>query len=91
MRFLEFLGKDPLIAFHVTFDQTMIRRACKEYLGLDFKHHWVDLAYIAPALHPELKNRHRALDDWIGHFGIKNFARHSALADSVATTHCFRC
>ena len=90
LRFLEFLGKDPLIAFHVTFDQTMIRRALKEVLGLDFKHHWVDLAYIAPALHPELKNRHRSLDDWIGHFGIQNFSRHSALADSLATAQLFQ-
>lgn len=90
LRFLEFLGKDPLIAFHVTFDQTMIRRALKEFLGLNFKHHWADLAYIAPALHPELKNRYRSLDDWIGHFGIQNFSRHSALADSLATAQLFQ-
>jgi DNA polymerase-3 subunit epsilon len=90
LRFLEFLGKDPLVAFHVTFDRTMIQRALKEYLGLDFKHHWSDLAYIAPALYPELKNRHRALDDWIGHFGVQNFARHSALADALATAQLFQ-
>lgn len=85
LRFLEFAGKSPLIAFHVTFDQTMIRRALEEYLGLDFKRPWVDLAYIAPALHPHLARRYRALDDWMGHFCIQNYARHSALADAVST------
>lgn len=83
--FLEYLGKSPLIAFHVTFDQTMIRRALKEYLGLDFKHTWLDLAYAVPALYPDKATRFRALDDWIGYFGIQNFARHSALADALAT------
>jgi len=83
--FLEYLGRSPLIAFHVTFDQTMIRRALKEYLGLDFKHTWLDLAYAVPALYPDKARRFRALDDWIGYFGIQNFARHSALADAFAT------
>ncbi len=83
--FLEYMGKSPLVAFHVTFDQTMIRRALKEYLGLDFKHTWLDLAYAVPALYPEKAGRFRALDDWIGYFGIQNFARHSALADALAT------
>lgn len=90
LRFLEFLGKDPLIAFHVTFDQTMIRRAMKEFLGFDFRHRWVDLAYIAPALNPVLKYRHRSLDDWVDHYGIRNFSRHSALADSLATAQLFQ-
>lgn len=83
--FLEYLGKSPLIAFHVTFDQTMIRRALKEYIGLDFKHEWLDLAYAVPALYPDKAQRYRALDDWIGYFGIRNFSRHSALADALAT------
>jgi len=85
LRFLEYLGDAPLIAFHVTFDQTMIRRAMKEYLGLDFKHTWLDLAYAVPALYPDKAQRYRALDDWIGYFRIQNFARHSALADALAT------
>lgn len=83
--FLEFLGKMPLVAFHVTFDQTMIRRALKDYLGLDFKHPWLDLAYVLPGLLPEYARRYRALDDWSGYFRISNYARHSALADALAT------
>ncbi len=91
VRFLDFLGKSPLVAFHVTFDQTMIRKAVKEYLGFEFKHPWLDLAYVMPGLMPEYARRYRALDDWSGHFRIGNFARHSALADALATAQLFLC
>lgn len=91
LRFLDFLGKSPLVAFHVTFDQTMIKRAVKEYLGFEFNHPWLDLAYVMPGLLPEYARRYRALDDWSGHFRISNFARHSALADALATAQLFLC
>lgn len=85
LAFLEYLGKDPLVAFHVTFDETMIRRAMSDHLGLSFRHPWLDLAYVIPGLNPPLAHRYRALDDWIGHFGIRIDARHNALADALAT------
>ena len=91
VRFLDFLGKSPLVAFHVTFDQTMIKKAVKEYLGFEFKHPWLDLAYVMPSLLPEYARRYRALDDWSGHFRINNFARHSALADALATAQLLLC
>jgi len=83
--FLEFLGTSPLVAFHVAFDRTMIVRAMRAYLGLNLKHPWLDLAYVVPELLPQWQHKYRALDDWTGHFGIGNFARHSALADALAT------
>ncbi len=85
LRFLEYLGKDPLVAFHVAFDESMISRAMKCFLGLNFRHAWADLAYIAPALHPQLARRLRTLDDWMGLFRIDNYARHNALADALST------
>jgi DNA polymerase-3 subunit epsilon len=85
LAFLEYLGKDPLIAFHVTFDATMIKRALSEYLGFSFKHPWLDLAYVMPGLNHLLARKYRALDDWIGHFGIRIEVRHNALADALAT------
>lgn len=91
LAFLDFLGNSPLVAFHVTFDQTMIRRAMRTHLGLDFKHPWLDLAYVMPGLMPEYARRYRALDDWSAHFQIGNFARHSALADALATAQLFQC
>lgn len=87
--FLEYLGKSPLIAFHVEFDETMVRRALKSKIGMDLKHPWVDLAYIAPALYPDLARQFRALDDWTNHFGIRNYARHNALADALSTAQLF--
>ncbi len=85
LAFLEFLGKDPLVAFHVTFDETMIRRAMKQFLGLDFKHPWLDLAYAMPGLNPPLAKKYRALDHWLNHFLIHNYARHNAMADALCT------
>jgi DNA polymerase III subunit epsilon len=90
LAFLEFLGKDPLVAFHVTFDETMIKRALREYLGFSFKHPWVDMAYVMPSLNPPLAKKYYALDDWIGHFAIRIDARHNALADALATAQLFQ-
>jgi len=83
--FLEYLGKDPLVAFHAAFDEAMIKRALQQFLGLRFNHVWVDLAHVSPALYPTLATRTRSLDQWMAHFDIENYARHSALADAVAT------
>lgn len=89
LSFLEYLGKDALIAFHVAFDQAMINRAMKTWLGLAFQHAWADLAYVAPALHPRIARRYRTLDDWMGRFQIGNYARHNALADALSTAELF--
>jgi DNA polymerase III subunit epsilon len=83
--FLDYLGKDPLIAFHVTFDATAFRRALRKVLNLNFKHVWLDLAYVIPALYPEQSGTLRTLDDWMHYFGIRNSTRHNALADAMAT------
>jgi DNA polymerase-3 subunit epsilon len=85
LAFLEYLGKSPLVAFHVDFDETMIKRALRQYLGVSFKRSWLDLAYVLPALYPELLLKHRALDDWASHFDIHNDDRHNALADALTT------
>jgi DNA polymerase-3 subunit epsilon len=90
LAFLAFLGNSPLVAFHVTFDQTMIRRALREYLGLSFSHPWLDLAYVMPGLNPGLAKRYHGLDDWIGHSAIRIDVRHNALADAMATAQLFQ-
>lgn len=88
--FLDYMGKAPLVAFHVTFDQTMIRRALREYLGFTLRHPWLDMAYVMPALNPVVAKRCRSLDDWIGHFDIRNDDRHNALADALVTAQLFQ-
>lgn len=87
--FLEYLQKSPLVAFHVTFDEVMIRRALKRYLKLNFRHDWLDLAYVMPGLYPELSKSFFTLDQWQAHFRIDNQARHNAVADAVSTAQLF--
>lgn len=90
LSFLEYLGKAPLVAFHVAFDETMIKRALRDYLGFTLKHPWLDLAYVMPGLNPPLARKYRALDDWIGHSGIRIDVRHNAFADALATAQLFQ-
>jgi DNA polymerase-3 subunit epsilon len=88
--FLDYLGNSPLIAFHVTFDQTMIQRAMRQFLCLNFKHSWHDMAYVMPSLNPVLGKKFRSLDDWIDHFGIINEDRHNALSDALVTAQLYQ-
>jgi len=84
-RFLRYLGKSRLVAYHAAFDEAMIGHAMQAYLGFKFKRHALDLAYLAPALFPEVLPNPRALDDWLVRFGIRDFARHNALSDAYST------
>lgn len=85
LRFLHYLGKSRLVAFHAAFDEAMIGRAMQSYLGFKFKCHALDLAYLAPALFPDISPQKRTLDDWLACFGIRDFARHNALSDAYST------
>jgi DNA polymerase-3 subunit epsilon len=87
--FLEYLGKSPLVAFHVTFDEAMIRGAIRQFLGFRFRHDWLDLAYVVPGLYPELAKTYRLLDEWQDHFGIQNLTRHNAVSDALSTAQLF--
>lgn len=86
--FLEFIGGDPLIAYHAFFDESMLKRACQTHLGFTFAREWLDLAHLSPALLPPgpLESRRgKGLDDWLADFGITVSERHRAVADAVAT------
>lgn len=90
LAFLDYLKKSPIIAFHVAFDETMIRRALHKYLNLSFRHPWLDLAHVMPGLNPSMARNCHSLDDWIGYFGINIVERHNALADALATAQLFQ-
>lgn len=83
LRFLEYAGQDPLVAFHAPFDTLMIGRALRETLGLRWKPLVLDLADLMPALFPGVELR--SLDEWLTRFGIDHYARHQALSDAYAT------
>ena len=92
MRFLEYIGGDPLVAFHVAFDQTMLEKSLRSWLQTDLKRRqWIDLAYLAPALLRDHALHHKTLDDWMRFFRIRNPQRHEAVADALATAELFLC
>lgn len=87
--FASYAGDSPLVAFHAPFDRALLRRSVSEH-GIGLKNPWLDLAVLAPALYPQHARRCKALDDWLGAFGIDNPARHDALADAYATALLFQ-
>jgi DNA polymerase-3 subunit epsilon len=90
VRFLEFVRKDPLVAYHVTFDAAFLRRAIKTQLGMRFDGEWLDIAVLAPLKFSDLARGGRGLDRWFARFGIDPGARHNALADAFATAQLFQ-
>jgi DNA polymerase-3 subunit epsilon len=83
--FLQYVGKSSLFAYHAYFDQTMIARAMKEYLGLKFDQQWIDLAWVTPDLFRDLIDDQVDMDVWLALFGIENIQRHNAVSDAFAT------
>lgn len=81
--FLEFTGKDPLVAWRADFDRTVLVRACRDILGVDPRLAWIDLAWLMPALFRGTSCD--SLDDWLVHFGIEAPGRHDAAGDAWTT------
>lgn len=87
--FLDFVRKDPLVAFHAPFDEAMLQRAIFGTLGERFKRPWLDLADVVPLAWPEDARARRGLDAWLARFGIPIVHRHRAIADCLATAQLF--
>ncbi len=81
--FLDYVRSSPLIAFHAGFDRGFLARAMKHYLNLPLGNAWLDLAQLAPALHPDVHAE--ALDDWLAWCGIEPVGRHTAAGDALTT------
>lgn len=87
--FETYVAGATLVGFHAHFDRTLMER-CATANGCRFKHAWLDLAALAPALHPDRAARCKALDDWLAAFGIESVERHDALGDAYATAQLFQ-
>ena len=89
LAFLAYVGRSPLVAYHAFFDQSMIDKAMREYLGVGFGQTWIDLAWVLPALFGQYDGFSGqtpvALDDWLRIFAIDNIQRHNAVSDAYAT------
>ena len=85
--FAAFAGNAPLIGFHSAFDRSLVERAQRTAQLPLLRNPWLDLAELAPVLHPAASGEkaRTALDDWLAHFGICCVARHQAAADALAT------
>ncbi|MBS4038422.1 MAG: 3'-5' exonuclease [Hydrogenophaga sp.] len=80
--FADFVGSDPLLAFHSAFDQTLIGRHCREHLGRALPNPWVDIEHLCAVTHEQVQAR--SLDEWMAHFSIQCPRRHQAAADTLA-------
>ncbi len=80
--FRDWIGDARLVAYHASFDRTLLGRYARQYLGGDFPNEWLDIAHLCTVAYPDIKAR--ALDDWLGHFSIECVARHEATADVMA-------
>jgi DNA polymerase-3 subunit epsilon len=72
-----------LLAFHSAFDEAMLSRAYALAGLKPLQNEWLDIEPLAKitGVNPSL----RALDDWLGYFGIECAVRHQAAADTFAT------
>lgn len=85
--FLEFIGDDPLVAFHAPFDALVLRRAVRRELGRPFRARWLDLADVAPLAWPG--RAAGGLDPWLEALGIPMAYRHRAIVDCLGTAQLF--
>jgi DNA polymerase-3 subunit epsilon len=81
--FLEFVGDDPLVAFHAPFDAMVLRRAIRSRLRRGFRRAWLDLADVAPLAWPGRAGG--GLDAWLHALSIPMACRHRAIVDCLAT------
>jgi DNA polymerase-3 subunit epsilon len=87
--FLDYAGKNPLVAFHAGFDRVMLDRSLRQFLGERVPNVWLDLAHLAPALVPEARLPQAGLDEWLTYSGLRAHARHRAVDDALATGELF--
>lgn len=87
-RFLGFIGRDPLVAFHARFDALVLRRAIRSHLRRRFDPHWLDVADVAPLAWPG-RAPAGGLDAWLEAFGIPMAYRHRAIVDCLGTAQLF--
>jgi DNA polymerase-3 subunit epsilon len=85
LEFMACVGRSPLAGYHVDFDRIMIERAMQKRLGISPINDWLDVGRILAALFPQDAGQGRGLDYWQARFSIENVARHSAVADALAT------
>ena len=83
LKFEKWIGDSPLFAFHAMFDEAMIQKTCKQYLGRKLNNAWIDIEPLVAKCHPTIDAKY--MDDWMQYLGIECAVRHQAAADTFAT------
>lgn len=68
--FLHFVGKSPLVSYHVAYVSAFLQQLIKKRLGIGFQPRWVDLAWLLPAMFSEKSHKPMPLDEWLIAFGL---------------------
>lgn len=83
--FLRFVGKSPLVSYHLAYVAGLLQPAIKARLGVAFEPRWVDLAWLLPAMFGEISHQPMPLDDWLTAFGLDvGNGRRSAMENTLA-------
>jgi DNA polymerase-3 subunit epsilon len=75
LAFLEFLDNAPMVGFGSIGGQAVIARAVKAILGVSFRHPWIDLAVLLPALYPEAGCS--TLSEWLDRHELRERGLHA--------------
>lgn len=82
--YLRFSRQDVVVGFHTLFDVRMLQRVAHSALGVRYRPLYIDLAFLLPALLPQIGPAPQDLDGWLERLQLPVFARHQALADAMA-------
>lgn len=81
--FMQWVNLSPLLAFHAAFDEAMLQRACRQYLGRSLPNPWLDIEPLAA--HAYRLDKGESLDVWMERLDIRCARRHQAIADVWAS------
>ena len=82
LAFLEFLGNAPMVGFGSVGGHATIERAVRAILGVSFRHPWIDLAELLPALYPEAS--WTTLGEWLDRYELRERGLHSDGPGAIA-------
>lgn len=85
-KFIDFIGKSPLVAHNMDFDYSFIREPLNEFKKLD-EVTLIDTLTLARAVKPKLKNH--KLATLVDHYNLELDNHHRALDDARATGYLF--
>ncbi|HJV92093.1 MAG TPA: hypothetical protein VJ572_01405 [Azonexus sp.] len=89
--FLQFVGKCPMVTYHVPYVSSFLQRAFRERLGVNFQPQWIDLAWLLPAMFSDRGSSIMPLDHWIEVFGFDaSNGRRSAMENALMLARIFQ-